>query len=454
MGCYIMGKKFTYEEVESEFESKGYKLLSTEYIGGNKKLDYICNKHQEQGIQHIDFYHLHRGQGCKFCGKENKKSGNQKELNEYNAKELTESKRMEFIKITRENSKLYVYYICPKHSQYGIQRTTLESIRRMKIGCPYCIGRNKTTESFKAELLNINPNIEVIGEYIDAKTYILCKCLIDGNEWSSTPNALLKGEGCPICGRISSNIKKTKTNDAFLFELSYVTDTIIPLEPYNNSKKSIWVSCSICGNKWKSSPDSLLHGSGCPECRKIEQHNRQVKSNEQFIQELKEVNPMLTPLELYYNDHTKILMNCEIHNYIWPVAPNKILHRNTGCPKCISYSNENKIMNIFDGLGYTTEPQKKFEDCRDKNILPFDIYVNELNLLIEYDGEGHYMPIPYGGMSMEQAKERLRITQKHDNIKTLYCKNNNIPLIRVPYLENNNLYDFLINQLKQYKINI
>ena len=57
-------------------------------------------------------------------------------------------------------------------------------------------------------------------------------------------------------------------------------------------------------------------------------------------------------------------------------------------------------------------------------------------------------------MSVEKAKENLLITQKHDAIKTQYCKDNNIPLIRVPYWENKNLYNFLSNQLKQYKINI
>ena len=53
----------------------------------------------------------------------------------------------------------------------------------------------------------------------------------------------------------------------------------------------------------------------------------------------------------------------------------------------------------------------------------------------------------------EKAEENLRITQRHDAIKTQYCKDHNIPLIRVPYWENKNLYNFLMNQLEQYKIN-
>lgn len=380
-------RKLTYDEVKQRFEERGYELISTEYIGIEEKLEYICPKHREKRVQKIDYSHLKRGQGCRFCGKENKKSGRQKDLEDYNAKELTESKGMEFIEIARENSILYVYYICPKHRHIGIQRTTLASMRKMKVGCPYCIGRNKTTESFKNELFLQNPNIEVLGEYVDAHTNILCKCLIDGHKWAPTPNTLLTGQGCPVCAKAAA-------------------------------------------------------------------HDRQVKSNEQFLQELAEINPTLKPLEPYYNDHTKILVHCETHNYTWLVAPNKILHRRTGCPKCSLYSNEAKIVDILEGFGYIVEPQKRFDDCCDKLPLLFDIYVEELNLLIEYDGEGHYIPIPRGGISKEKAEENLRIVQKHDAIKTQYCKDNNILLIRVPYWENKNLYNFLITQLKQHKINV
>ena len=447
-------RKITYEEVKNMFEERGYELISTEYINSEEKLEYICHKHRDKGVQKIDYHHLKRGQGCRFCGKENKKSGKQKDLQDYNAKELIESKGMEFIKITRENSVLYVYYICPKHRQYGVQRTTLESMRRMKVGCTYCIGRHKTTEIFKAELFNINPNVKVLGEYIDAKTNILCKCLIDGHKWNPTPHTLLSGQGCPICGRLLCAQKRTKTNEQFLYELSLITNTITPLEKYINAKEKIWVKCNVCGHEWQIEPDGLLQGRGCPECMKVESHNKQVKSNEQFLQELSEINPMLIPLEPYYNDHTKILVRCDIHDYVWSVAPNKILRRRTGCPKCCLYSNEEKIIDILESLEYNVELQKRFDDCRDKSTLPFDIYVKELNLLIEYDGEGHYKPIPHGSISHEEAEENLKIVQKHDKIKTQYCKDNNIPLIRIPYWENKNLYNYLITQLKQHKINV
>lgn len=445
-------KKYDYQTVKDMFTQRDYELISKEYVSCEEPLEYICNKHREKGIQDIDFSHFKRGQGCRFCGKENKRNGKEKDLEEYNAKELTESKDMEFVKITRENSKLYVYYICPKHRDVGVQKTLLESMRRKKVGCPYCIGRNKTTESFKNELYSINPNIRIRGEYIDAKTLIECECLIDHTIWFPTPNGLLHGQGCPECGRIASNKNSTKTNEEFIAQLKLINPNIIPLQEYIQAKIKILVMCAKCGHKWMATPDILLQGIGCSECSKKRKHNIQAKSNEQFLKELAKVNPMLLPLDPYYNDHTKMRVQCLKHNYIWSAMPNKILHRYTGCPKCSIYNNEQKIVNFLEEMNYNVILQKRFKDCRDKYALPFDIFVEKYNLLIEYQGEQHYKPIRRGSMTDSEALEQLQITQYHDKIKLEYCQSHNIPLICVPYWEQNNIEAFLKIECEKYNI--
>ena len=50
--------------------------------------------------------------------------------------------------------------------------------------------------------------------------------------------------------------------------------------------------------------------------------------------------------------------------------------------------------------------------------------------LVEYDGEQHYMPKEcFGGL------EEFNKTKIRDAIKTKYCKDNNIKLIRVSYVD-------------------
>lgn len=82
--------------------------------------------------------------------------------------------------------------------------------------------------------------------------------------------------------------------------------------------------------------------------------------------------------------------------------------------------------NIFDILTERKIPfiyDKIFQDCIDKNYLPFDFYVMN-KYIIEYDGEQHFKDISYFNF------EAIR---KHDLMKNKYCFTNNIPIIRIPY---------------------
>ena len=75
--------------------------------------------------------------------------------------------------------------------------------------------------------------------------------------------------------------------------------------------------------------------------------------------------------------------------------------------------------------------QKTFDDCADKSLLPFDFYLPEYHICIEYDGGQHFVPIGLFG-----GEDKFKKQQFHDNIKTQYCKDNNIRLLRIPYFKN------------------
>lgn len=110
-----------------------------------------------------------------------------------------------------------------------------------------------------------------------------------------------------------------------------------------------------------------------------------------------------------------------------------------GCPYCfdtkkfIFSKGEKSIENVLDELNITYLPQYTFDDCRDKNMLPFDYYIPSLNKCIEYDGQHHYFPVNFNGVSDECALESHVSTVRHDEIKNKYCENNNIDLLRIPY---------------------
>lgn len=107
------------------------------------------------------------------------------------------------------------------------------------------------------------------------------------------------------------------------------------------------------------------------------------------------------------------------------------------CFECVNiYSKYSVLVENWlkdNDLRYVRE--KKFIGCTDKTFLPFDFYVEQYNICIEVDGEGHYYPVQFNGMKKEKALQQFQITQRHDKIKDEFCKNQKIKLLRISYKE-------------------
>lgn len=124
-------------------------------------------------------------------------------------------------------------------------------------------------------------------------------------------------------------------------------------------------------------------------------------------------------------------------------------HDGQRCPNCSNTESNGEftIRMFLDEYRITNIPQYKFNDCRYKNPLPFDFYLPENNLLIEYDGQFHYEPICIGGIDYDKAVENYNNTVIRDKIKSDYCKKNNYDLLRIPYWDFNNINIILYNKL-------
>lgn len=81
-----------------------------------------------------------------------------------------------------------------------------------------------------------------------------------------------------------------------------------------------------------------------------------------------------------------------------------------------------------------------FLDCCNIKPLPFDFYLPEYNVCIEYDGIQHFEPTRFNKkMTIEEANDNFIQQKFRDEIKNNYCKNNNIKLLRIPYTEYDNI---------------
>ena len=74
-------------------------------------------------------------------------------------------------------------------------------------------------------------------------------------------------------------------------------------------------------------------------------------------------------------------------------------------------------------------------------------FVPSKNLCIEYQGEQHYEPVDFAGKGIEWAKMKFEENQEKDNIKRIFCKDNNINLLEIPYWDYENIEEILSREL-------
>lgn len=135
--------------------------------------------------------------------------------------------------------------------------------------------------------------------------------------------------------------------------------------------------------------------------------------------------------KVYKNSKSKFYIKCLFHKHIWIASYDNFIRKDSNCIICNESKGEKLIAEILEKKQIKFIRQKKFDKCKNKRLLPFDFYIKAHNLCIEYDGIQHYEPIDRFGGIYEFKK-----LNKNDIIKTKYCVDNNINLLRISYKDN------------------
>lgn len=204
---------------------------------------------------------------------------------------------------------------------------------------------------------------------------------------------------------------------------------------YINTKEKVCIICSE-HDEFKQTPAMHLSGRGCPSCGESKK-GPNMKTTEEFISESIYVHSNKysyshTTYKGYFN---KVSIICEKHGGFKQTPSDHL--QGYGCPICKESKGERTVRNFLIENDIKFISQHKFNDCVDKDKLPFDFYLPEHNMCIEYDGVQHFKP-----KSLFGGEIGLKDRQKKDNIKSEYCYKNGINLLRINYKEN------AINKLK------
>ena len=197
---------------------------------------------------------------------------------------------------------------------------------------------------------------------------------------------------------------------------------------YNDKIK---VFCNICKKSFTIKPHDLFHGHGCKYCKSSKQSKRQQMNTEQFIEKARKIHGDKYDYSMvnYIGNKIKVKIICPIHG-VFEQKPNNHLS-GWSCSKCKSSKGEQQVRQYLQTHNIDFVEQKCFSNCKDQNTLPFDFYLPTYNTCIEYDGQQHYEAVEHFG-----GQKRLQYVQNHDNIKSQFCANNNIKLIRIRFDEN------------------
>jgi hypothetical protein len=342
--------------------------------------------------------------------------------------------RYDYSLVEYKNSKTKVKIICSIH---GVFEQTPEKHCSSQ-NCPKCNSKNVTNEEF------IEKSIKKHGNKYDYKLVfyknslekVKIICDVHG-VFEQMPKTHLK-HGCVLCGieKKSNALRKSKEQ--------FINQSIdIHKNKYNYSKveyKNTMTKVEIiCPNHgiFEQIPNSHLRGDGCNKCGDLMVAEKLVNSKDEFVILSNNVHGNIYDYSKveYKNSKTKVKISCYKHG-IFEQTPNSHLREN-GCPVCKSSKGEKMIYKILNNYKIKFSREHKFENCKNLKELPYDFYLKKYNTCIEFHGNQHFEKNDFFGGEIAFLENK-----KRDEIKEIYCKDNNIPLVII-FILNKKIHNYV-----------
>lgn len=312
--------------------------------------------------------------------------------------------------------------------------------------------RRKTQEEFVDEMSEKNPNVEVLGTYINNQHPVKCRCKICNHIWdTSIPINLLRGFGCPECFKVNLGNRSRMSDDEYIKRLNDNDIPLIPLEKYQNRFTPILHKCKLCNAKRKYSPSQLFNEKHCVVCQGsgiVAYYG---------VNSLYDTHPeianMIIDKEILKNVTSKSSIRTDfICKNCGTIVKNKkiqyVVKHGLPCQKCadgISYPMK-FVSNVLEQLCITYETEVVFKDWNflfhNKKYIPrYDIVFD--NYIIEVDGGFHKKIHSKSKLTLDDVKFI-------DSEKDRLALENNYILIRIDAYEPD--IDYMKNSILKSKL--
>ncbi len=312
------------------------------------------------------------------------------------------------------NSGKRVWWKC---SKCGYRWKAEIKARNNGTGCPACA--NKAVWKGHNDLATTHP--ELICEWDFEKNNgvspydvvagshksVWWKCQKCGNEWKATIKSRSEGTRCRKCA--SKTVRQTYRTRRFakeaysnatsllsvfpdlLKEWDYVKNTIVPEATAPFSGQKAWWKCSTCGYEWETPISSRTRGIGCPVCanKKVwKGHNDLATTNPELALEWDyDKNGSLKPSDFTVGSGVSVWWKCQKCGNEWETPINN--RKGKPCAKCNALvgTSESEQFVFFYVKKAFKKAINRFKASWLKPYAEIDIFIPEINVAIEYDGQ-------------------------------------------------------------------
>lgn len=282
-------------------------------------------------------------------------------------------------------------------------------------------------------------------------------------------NTLVLSGSCPKCAKAFDKYRANKTPVTCDDEIIATYKRLYPQYTFKNKVDRVWTISKKTKNRYQKriiTFECPRHGIQKVAWRPKMEYKKDICLSCSVERKRIPENIFLDKLKNKYGDSvdyakvvyvnwcTPVTLICPTHGE-FSAPPNDLLRKRrrfVACPKCRKSYGEELIKQflILNKIEYIR--QYRLPVFKTKGLkLRYDFYLPKLNILIEFDGIQHFIPIEkWGGL------ENLRKTQMRDEIKNKFARTYNIPLLRISYKDESNAEKMLIKFIScywQYKYN-
>ena len=393
-------------DIQQYAAERGGKCLSTEYVNSYTKLKFVCAKGHEW---EKTWHETKDRRWCLFC------AGTRHHINDLHAKAREHGGKCHSVK----------YVSIDKHYQWECKlghrwESTWTSVYNGS-WCEKCYHLSKMlTVNDCQELAQLKGGKFLSTEYTGTFGKYEWECEL-GHRWFTTRAQVYNGQWCRKCSHLKYTIDDIRAlcrekGGEFL-------DT-----KYEDTNGSHNFKCAK-GHVWKTVVSLITaSGSWCPECGRLSK-----MLTIEDCQELALKHNGVFLSESYNGTFEEYIWGCD-KGHQWPRS-HQLTNQGAWCPECSRKGGSKgakmieSVLNHLD-IKYTKEVSFDGLFGMKGGKLRFDFKIEDEPSVLEYDGGQHFEEVKYFG-GLTDFKRRIL----HDMMKSVYCLENGITLIRIAFDE-------------------